>query len=609
MVAPTFKKASNTDPGDSSRYGAQDVKYAFDVLDGSHATDRIQASVIEGLIQDYDVIVYVIGTTIYARRANGVLITSGTLGTNDTTVIQAAIDIAQTDGKAVLAIRAGTYTLNASLTPRDNLTILAYGATFFCSGGSAGFNVFSGTAAGQKKNIKIYGLTIDFNLHAGSFRLQGEVTTTEQVTDILLQDCVFKKPYNGGGSPLLRIQYTFVDGALQTKKNERIQLINCVFDGTSNTTSSDLVNIENTRNVYINGCRFINAGSSKRSALMFYGECADCVVIGNAFSENDDATSDIYMRQATGIRIQANSINTRVTIVDSRYVTVSFNRMRILQIADDDDANYDAHTSLHRGSEHLTIEGNFFNALPITMGGTGTIGSTTDKNIIFDLAGNNANPPKRISIVGNHVIANRMFIDFTGAAGTVSNQVEKVVIASNSIAQNSGTSAASASDGGLIRLTGAANWTTGGFKDVLITGNYFSLTDQGTLPNDITLGQTTFSNVVIRDNFLNNAGISNVNSYPTTISKNFGVTNSTRFANSGTVNITGTNTTATVTHGVGYTPLPQHIFITPTTTWFSTTKFFVDPASITSTQFVITASPAPGAGNTLTFAWQVARRV
>ena len=47
MTAPTFKKATDSDAGDSTKYGAPDVKYAFDVLDGTHATDRIQASVIE----------------------------------------------------------------------------------------------------------------------------------------------------------------------------------------------------------------------------------------------------------------------------------------------------------------------------------------------------------------------------------------------------------------------------------------------------------------------------------------------------------------------------------------------------------------------------------
>jgi hypothetical protein len=45
MTRPIFKKTSdpvvdNTVP--PAKYGAPDVKYAFDVLDGSHLTDRVQ---------------------------------------------------------------------------------------------------------------------------------------------------------------------------------------------------------------------------------------------------------------------------------------------------------------------------------------------------------------------------------------------------------------------------------------------------------------------------------------------------------------------------------------------------------------------------------------
>lgn len=48
MVAPTFKKVIGGDPGTTSKYGAPDLKYVQDVLDGSHLTDRIQMDFIEG---------------------------------------------------------------------------------------------------------------------------------------------------------------------------------------------------------------------------------------------------------------------------------------------------------------------------------------------------------------------------------------------------------------------------------------------------------------------------------------------------------------------------------------------------------------------------------
>lgn len=111
MTSPTFKKATDTAPGTSAMYGAPDVKYAFDVLDGTHPTDRIQSSVIEHNIHAYDVIVYQIGSTTYARRgATGVLVSSS--GSTPQTVIQAAID----QGPGTIYIDSGTYNFTAAFT-------------------------------------------------------------------------------------------------------------------------------------------------------------------------------------------------------------------------------------------------------------------------------------------------------------------------------------------------------------------------------------------------------------------------------------------------------------------------------------------------------------
>ena len=79
MVAPTFKKATDTAPGDATKYGAPDVKYAFDVLDGTHSTDRIQASVVEGATPETKKIggyfggIYTAGATLTVGQLTGSL--------------------------------------------------------------------------------------------------------------------------------------------------------------------------------------------------------------------------------------------------------------------------------------------------------------------------------------------------------------------------------------------------------------------------------------------------------------------------------------------------------------------------------------------------------
>ena len=47
MTAPVLKKATDTDAGDPAKYGAPDIKKAFDIMDATHATERIQSTAIE----------------------------------------------------------------------------------------------------------------------------------------------------------------------------------------------------------------------------------------------------------------------------------------------------------------------------------------------------------------------------------------------------------------------------------------------------------------------------------------------------------------------------------------------------------------------------------
>jgi hypothetical protein len=74
-----------------------------------------------------------------------------------------------------------------------------------------------------------------------------------------------------------------------------------------------------------------------------------------------------------------------------------------------------------------------------------------------------------------------------------------------------------------------------------------------------------------------------------------------RPASRGTATVAAAATSVTVTHNLLSAPTLADLSVTPTATWGSTTKFWV--SGITSTQFVINASPAPG-GSGLGFAWR-----
>jgi hypothetical protein len=119
MVAPVFKKATDpaTDPT-NVKFGAADLKYAFDVLDGSDTSwysgtiDRVQASVIEGIPKVYTAFVKFEGATPVARNADGNVLTTST---THQTVLQNALN----QGGHV-SIGPGTYNTTTILSvPSD----------------------------------------------------------------------------------------------------------------------------------------------------------------------------------------------------------------------------------------------------------------------------------------------------------------------------------------------------------------------------------------------------------------------------------------------------------------------------------------------------------
>jgi len=98
-------------------YGAPDLKYVLDVLDGSHATDRIQAEVIEGLQQTFNSTVKPEGSNFVARNANGTILYSGT---SAQTALQTAFD----QGGHIY-VGPGTYNTTTVLSVPSNTHIEA----------------------------------------------------------------------------------------------------------------------------------------------------------------------------------------------------------------------------------------------------------------------------------------------------------------------------------------------------------------------------------------------------------------------------------------------------------------------------------------------------
>lgn len=118
MVAPTFKKATDSAvDGTNVKYGAPDIKYAFDVLDGTHSTDRVQQLNLEGLNPNfgYKALVRKVGSTYFGYREDGTALSTPS-STSAHLVIQAAIDYVSGAGGGKVFLKDATYTITTQIT-------------------------------------------------------------------------------------------------------------------------------------------------------------------------------------------------------------------------------------------------------------------------------------------------------------------------------------------------------------------------------------------------------------------------------------------------------------------------------------------------------------
>jgi hypothetical protein len=576
------------------------MKYLMDGLDGTHATDRIQLQNIEGVSPWIDAIVYKIGTSVIAKRTNTAsVLDSGTADTaDDRRVIQSALDIAQTsqDGEAKIVIMPGVYKVPTTMYIYNNTVLYAYNATFEMTMQTTNGNIFPlrGKVSIGNQNIKIFGLTVDQQNKGGPLRFFGDETSA--INDVLIQDCNF---VNQGPRYELQFTYTFPSNALPTKKNRGIRVVNCNFDGTGAPTTNtlEMLIISNGRECSVSNCRFVNGNNTIAAPFSFFGQDVDSCLINCQFY-NNISNFDFYMQQGTNVRVIGNEFENGIKITDSRYVVVSGNRLRRLAIVDFDSDTFDLNKSLWRGSQHIIITGNQFNTQPVSPGMTSF---DTDTAIYIKTNSTSVNPPKYIFITNNEIKCRRILLDFPNmpdGSPNMAQPIEKLIIANNAI-----TECSTQVGQGIIELNGVAGIPSGGFKDVFITNNYFAPSSRNTACNDVILGRTDFSNIVIRGNYFNNSGVTNANCYPG-VSGNVGLNSNSRDSNSGNATVASGSTSVAVTHGVCYTPNLDNIIVTPTNNLGNATKFWV--SNPTATQFTINAAPDPG-NSGATFAWVVRR--
>jgi hypothetical protein len=620
MVAPTFKKASDSTTDSSNvKYGAQDLVYAFNVLDGQHATDRIQVQNIESVLETFDVTVYQSGGNTIARlspAAGGTILRSEPSANNtDRLVLQAAFDIALSASKPIIVwIKPGTYKLGATTSASSffiygNTIIYGYGAILQATV----YNKQLLRVKGNNSNIMFFGITFDFANIGDQLQIQGN-NTDGVVSNILIQDCLFTHPKvpvvasDSNRYLVLGMTNTGV-GTVPAFVAENCKIINCDFDytlptGTTSVTDTfAIINLIGIKSGLVQNNRFWNIPATKGGGIFVYAFNQDIKIVGNHFYNTDSLMygGEIRLAHSTNTLIAGNTFSQKIRIVDSRYATIVNNYIRgLIQVTDSDDESHDGGEPVWRGTKNVLIANNQFDyGAPLIETDTFGIEYT---NIHLAGLNNDLNPNAFFTITGNQARVERNFVLIDRIKNNVPEAINRLIITNNHILQRNDTTTTTE---GLIHFVGnTAGPPSNGIKDVFIRGNYFAANSAGsTIHKDIELTTTGMSNIIIRDNVFNNTGVSNINTYVGSVSSNYGIDANTRNSNSGTATITTSNTSVVVTHELGYTPLPGNISVNPTTSLGSASSWWFD--TITATQFTIRVNTAPG--SSVSFAWQAQR--
>jgi len=569
------------------------MKYWFDVMDGSGTTtDRIQSQNIEGLENSYDVTVYRRGTSIYARHRNGTILSSGVFNTDDATVIQAALTYSQTISPKPLniLIKPEIYSLNATLTVYSNVTISGYAATLKWTAGTIAIN------PRNISNMTISGLTFDYNNVVAELRFQ--TNTGETTHNNLVQDCLFKNPL--GTARLL----SFINTTENWDNAINNRIVRCNFDGTEATApaagSLSVVDMSYQRNGLFNANIVQKVSSTRRAATFMNLPNLNMTISNNTWFGNL-CDNDLSIQQQKNCTVMGNTLPIGIKIYDCRDTSIVGNNIRLCSIVDHDAPQIDStYTSLFRGSQRILIASNALNSTADSAGGA------SNDCITITTTENDANPVKHIAVVGNSAKVNLVFFRFTGVNSSLPSPHENIVVSNNHILER----VTADSSTGTIQLTGNTGVTNSGLKTCLIQGNYIGTLDTNAAGgnNDIRVVTTGFSNLVIRDNWFSNDGVSNINNYPLVFG-NFisptSITQARRDANSGTFSIGTGATSATTNHGLPYTPTFDNIKVVPTNSMGAASRFYV--SAVTSTNFTVTLNTNPAGSTAATFAWHISR--
>jgi hypothetical protein len=432
--------------------------------------------------------------------------------TSDTAQLQSLIDESPvtTSGNSEVVLQRDyhiddTINLKSNLTLRGSLPNAGVSVVMDNSKG-LGKYMFSGDSL---KNIKLINLTFDLNLVAKQVHFRGD--DSSPIQNITVDGCVFKRL--GKRSWGLAVLYDEPETTAPKNYNSNILVRNCLFDGTGAKASEnarlELAIFSNCQHLTINQCTFQNVPAKEKDAgLAIYGQCRDVSVKNNKFLSN---VSDMYIQQATSVLVENNYFASQVRIMDSRALTIRHNDIENLQIIDFDSPSYDLNTAQYRGSRDIVLSENRINT-ELNIAGSNHVNRDTAIEIL--LHNNVQNMPKRITITGNRITTNRVFLLMKDMRDDAKDYIDNLEISNNKVLKTSAIS-----NQGIIELRTNPNVPKDGLDNCSIRDNYFarSSVSEDQLPWDVLVTTAGVSNLIADDsNDFGNLGVEIIDKQSTT---------------------------------------------------------------------------------------------
>ncbi len=586
MTAPIFKKATDTAAGDATKYGAPDIKYIEQVLDGTHPGGyKLQIEVIEGIEHFAVCSFYVrqqVGSGLYVatRPDTGQNYTDTDFGTLMNTIIALLPVPSSTNPIGVILISGATLDCGTtSITVNKPCIIDGMGSavvrktTDYTGTNRSVFNIAS-------SNVTLKDLIIDITIQTGQ-QSKGIVCQPSAATyqNISIRRVRIKNCYQG-------IYLHASSGT--TYMIDHAVVEDCWIDNTSTTQTGEGIIVGlGCRDITVEYCTLIEPGNT---GIDIFATQPHIKIWGNNIVKNVNTT---------GSAIQVSDLGGTSAVFGAPTQDVSIRENDI------SGAMLGSCIRIWGGAESVKIENNFMKG-----------GARDGIEIIAKTVSSADYFAKEVTAVGNLIQSmtrNGIYVSYTGSTiefqGLQISNNDIKNVGANAINLNSSVKNASVEGNRIYRYgTDVAADRTG-----ILLRNTLNTTVRG---NKI-FGLTATSTPVAGTNYtsvreeattnLNTISLNGVNNPISTLGANtivsFNEGFKTEASNIVTATPTGTPAQITVTHGLGYTPTVGEIHAGFTTPWGATTSYWV--SNPTSTTFIINLSPQPG--QSVTLAWQIGK--